>query len=193
MHRLDARQVLRELVALAGHEQLFLLGVVRELTTFFAARFELLELADLLLDRLEVGQHATEPTLRDEHATTTFGFITDDGGELALGADEEDVLTAQDDFAHELLRELDLAQRLLQIDDVNAIALGENEPAHLGVPTTGLVTEVNARGEQLLEGRTGHAFVLMLSRPLFSAPGATAFNEIETSAPAPGSNSVQDT
>jgi hypothetical protein len=39
---------------------------------------------------------------------------------------------------------------------MNTVALGENEPAHLGVPTTGLVPEVNARGEQLLEGRSRH-------------------------------------
>jgi hypothetical protein len=51
------------------------------------------------------------------------------------------------------LRELDLAQRLLQIDDVDAVALGEDEPAHLRIPPARLVTEVHTRREQLLERR----------------------------------------
>ena len=71
-------------------------------------------------------------------------------GELALGADEEDVLAAQDDFAHELLRELELPQRLLQVDDVDPVALGENEAAHLGIPAAGLVSEVDTGLEELL-------------------------------------------
>jgi hypothetical protein len=33
---------------------------------------------------------------------------------------------------------------LLQINNVNAVALGENETLHFGIPTTGLVPEVNA-------------------------------------------------
>ena len=77
----------------------------------------------------------------------------DDAGELRLGADEEDVLAAQDDVARELLRELELTQRLLEIDDVDPVALGEDEAAHLGIPATGLVPEVDAGGEECLERR----------------------------------------
>jgi hypothetical protein len=54
------------------------------------------------------------------------------------------------------LRQFNLAQRFLQIDDVDAVAFRKNEAAHFGVPSTGLVPEVNARGEQLLEGSAGH-------------------------------------
>ena len=61
-----------------------------------------------------------------------------------------------DDVAHELLRELELAQRLLQVDDVDAVALGENEPAHLGVPPAGLVPEVDAGFQELFEVGLGH-------------------------------------
>ena len=82
----------------------------------------------------------------------------DDAGELRLGAHEEDVLAAQHDLARELLRQLELPQRLLQIDDVDPVALGEDEPAHLRIPTAGLVPEVDTGGEQLLERelRIGH-------------------------------------
>ena len=82
--------------------------------------------------------------------------VADDAGELRLGADEEHVLAAQHDVARELLRDLDLPKGLLEIDDVDPVALGENEAAHLGVPTTGLVPEVDAGREESLErGRVG--------------------------------------
>src|SRR2546430_8689784 len=35
--------------------------------------------------------------------------------------------------------------RSLEIDDVDAGALGEDEPAHLGIPATRLMTEMDAR------------------------------------------------
>ena len=137
----------------AQHELLFL-RVVLELAAFLAARLELLHAADLLLDRLEVGEQAAEPALGDVQRAGALGFALHDARELRLGADEEDVLAAQDDVARELLRELDLPKRLLQIDDVDAVALGENEAAHLGIPTAGLVPEVDAGREECLERRS---------------------------------------
>jgi hypothetical protein len=38
----------------------------------------------------------------------------------------------------------------LQVDDVDAIAIHEDEWLHLGVPATGLVPKVNARFQKLL-------------------------------------------
>lgn len=35
--------------------------------------------------------------------------------------------------------------RLLQVDDVNAGTVRENERLHFGIPSLGLVTEVNSR------------------------------------------------
>jgi hypothetical protein len=69
----------------------------------------------------------------------------------ALGADEEHVLAAQNDFAYELLRQLELTERLLEVDDVDPVALGENEAAHLGIPSASLVSEVDTGLEELLE------------------------------------------
>ena len=91
-----------------------------------------------------------------------------DARELRLGADEEHVLAAQHDVARELLRDFDLPKRLLQIDDVDAVALGENEAAHLRVPTTGLVPEVDAGREKRLERRRvgGRLLVCHVERTL---------------------------
>ena len=94
-------------------------------------------------ERLE---EAAQPPLRDVHRACAVSLFLHDVDELALGADEEDVLAAQDDIARECLRHLQLTQCLLEIDDVDAVALREDETAHLRVPATGLVAEVNSGG-----------------------------------------------
>ncbi len=50
---------------------------------------------------------------------------------------------------------LEHLQGLLQVDDVNAVALAEDVLLHLGVPALGLMPEVNSRFEQLLHGDSG--------------------------------------
>jgi hypothetical protein len=72
---------------------------------------------------------------------------------LGLGADEEHAVAAEDDVAHELLRDLELPQGLLEIDDVDPVALREDEAAHLGIPTARLVSEMDTSGEKSFEGR----------------------------------------
>src|SRR5690606_39466353 len=60
----------------------------------------------------------------------------------------------------ELVGAVDVGQRLLQVDDVDAVALGEDEALHLRVPATGLVPEVDAALEQLTDGHdSGHDFL----------------------------------
>ena len=59
-------------------------------------------------------------------------------------------------LAHEPVRGVDAVERLLQIDDVDAVALAEDEPLHLRVPAPGLVTEVDTGLQQLLHGDDGH-------------------------------------
>src|SRR3569833_872979 len=167
-HVANTVQVLRELLALAAEHELLFLGVVLEFTAFLAARLELLHAADLLLHRLVVGEQTAQPTLGDEEGAGTLGLSADDARELRLGADEEDVFATQNDFARELLSELDLTQGLLEVDDVDPVALREDEAAHLGIPAAGLVPEVDARGEKRLERRSvgtallvGHADSLL--------------------------------
>jgi len=75
---------------------------------------------------------------------------------LLLGADEQDRPAMRNCLFHELVGAVDVGQRLLQVDDVDAVALGENEALHLRVPPTSLVPEVHAAGEQLFHGDDGH-------------------------------------
>ena len=62
-----------------------------------------------------------------------------------------------DSFFDELVRLVDVGQRLLQIDDVDAVAVGEDEPLHLGIPATGLMPEVGAAVQQLLHCYDSHS------------------------------------
>ena len=66
-----------------------------------------------------------------------------------------------DSLFDELVRLVDEGQRLLQIDDVDAVAVGEDEPLHLGIPATGLMPEVRAAVKQLLHGYYGHAYAFV--------------------------------
>ena len=49
----------------------------------------------------------------------------------------------RDGFLDEVVCLVDVGKRLLQVEDVDTRALGENEALHLRVPTAGLVTEVD--------------------------------------------------
>src|SRR6185369_8775317 len=75
---------------------------------------------------------------------------------LPLGADKENRLAAGAQVGHKLRRVFEQLQRLLQVDDVNPIALAEDVFLHLGIPALGLMPEVNTRFEQLLHCDRGH-------------------------------------
>ena len=107
---------------------------------------------DALGDRLEVGEHAAEPALVDVRHAALLGVGLDRVLRLLLGADEQDRAAVGDEVADERVGGLDPRQRLLQIDDVDAVALTEDEPLHLRVPAPGLVAEVDTGLEQLLHG-----------------------------------------
>ena len=66
-------------------------------------------------------------------------------------------------FAQKLASRFQLSERLAQVDDVNAVAGVEDELLHLGVPTLGLVSEMNAGFQQFLYTNTYHNFPLVKS------------------------------
>src|SRR5436309_12586586 len=123
----------------------------------YTTLFRSLQPLDLLLDGLEVRARAAQPALGDVERPAALRLRLEDVLELFLGADEQDVLTLQHHPAEQLLRGLDLAQRLLEVDDVDPRPLGENEPAHLGIPAARLMAEMDARFQQILQLRLRHA------------------------------------
>ena len=103
-----------------------------------------LQTAHTLGDGLEVGQHAAEPTLGHVGHVHARGLGLHGFLGLLLGADEQHGAVVGDGGLDEVIGLVDQLQRLEQVDDVDAVALGEDELLHLRVPTTGLVAEVQA-------------------------------------------------
>ena len=116
---------------------------------------QFLQPLDRFLHRGHVGQKAAEPALVDVIHLAAIGFFGDRFLRLPLGADEQNVLSLRGHLAHETGGVLEELQRLLQINDVNAVALAENVFLHLRIPALGLMTEVYAGFEQFFHGNCG--------------------------------------
>jgi hypothetical protein len=79
------------------------------------------------------------------------GLLLHDAGHLRLRADEEDAVAARTTSRTSFCASSELTERLLEIDDVDPVALREDEAAHLGIPTARLVSEMDASGEECFE------------------------------------------
>jgi hypothetical protein len=154
-HLADAAEGALELDALAGQHERLLLRQHR-LAAGGLDELELLEALQALVDGLEVGEHAAEPALGDVRHADAGRLLGDRLLRLALGADEHDRPAVGDRLLDEVVGAVDVAQGLGQVDDVDAVALGEDEALHLRVPALGLVPEVGAALDELSHGDDGH-------------------------------------
>src|SRR5699024_3855692 len=143
-------------VELALLEQQLLLREARLGRVVVVELLELLHARKTLGDRLEVREEAAEPALVDIGLPDASRLLGEHFLRLLLGADEEDRAAVRDRLLDEVVGAVDVVQRLLQVDDVDARALREDEELHLRVPPAGLVSEVNAAVEQLANSDDGH-------------------------------------
>jgi len=104
------------------------------------------------LYRDPISEEPAQPALVDVEHAAALCFFGDRVLRLAFGAYEKNGFTGGGQVGHELRRFLEHLERLLQIDDVDSIALSEDVFLHLGIPALGLVPEVNPRFKQLLHG-----------------------------------------
>ena len=128
LHLAHAAERALELVHLLGQLGGFLLGHPLEVAVLLA-RLELLEQADPLLDRDEVGEHAAEPALVDVRLVGAGRLLGDRLLGLLLGADEQDLVAAGDGLADELEGDVQALDGLGEVDDVDPVALREDERA----------------------------------------------------------------
>ena len=162
-HVLDADEVLRELRLLAVELDALLLREDR-VRALDEHRLDLLEARDRLPDRHEVRERAAEPAVVHVEHAAAVRLLVDGVLRLALRADEEDVLALRGDVRDEGRGLAEALQRLLEVDDVDAVALPEDVLLHLRVPALGLVAEVDARLEQLLHRDLAHLSPITSSR-----------------------------
>ena len=121
--------------------------------------------ADGALDGLVVGQHTAGPTNVDIVLAAALSLFLDGLGCLLLGTDEQNGAALSGEVTNEVVGLLELLHGLLQVDDVDAVSLGEDVLLHLGVPAAGVVTEVDTGLQQLLDGDDRHFYVLLLVFP----------------------------
>ena len=138
---------------------------------------------------LEVGEHAAQPAgVHIVHAHAG-GLLLDGLLGLLLGAHEEDGLALLAQLTDEVIGLLQLLHGLLQVDDIDPVALGVDVGRHLGIPTTGLVAEVHAGLQQLLHRYDCHD--LFPPKIQFDLSGRVIFPANRSgSAPAPGGKSA---
>ena len=175
LHFLHAAQVLLQLLDLAQVLDDFLLGQHIEGAVGLHG-LELVQAVDTGAHGLEVGHHAAQPTGVDIVHIAAQSLFLDGLLSLLLGAHEQQGLAALGQLTHEVIGLLQLLHGLLQIDDIDAVALGVNVGGHLGVPAAGLVTEVDTGLQQGLHGYdvlVSHGFISPLIFSLLP-PGASS-------------------
>src|SRR5581483_2881690 len=158
-HTADAAEVALQLLELTAEDERLLLGHGLEVARVLHA-LVLLHLLHPVADGGEVGEHAAEPPLVDVRHAALLGVGGDGVLRLLLGADEEHRAVVGDEVADEAVGHLDALQRLAQVDDVDPVALSEDEPLHLGVPAPSLVAEMDAGLQQVLHGDDSHELLL---------------------------------
>ena len=151
LHLLDAAEILLQLLDLAHVLDDFLLGQHIESAVGLHG-LELVQTIHAGTHGLEVGHHTAQPTSVDIVLTAAGSLVTDGVLSLLLGADEQDALAVLAELTDEVISLFQLLHGLLQIDDVDAVTLGVDVGSHLGVPATGLMTEVHACLQQGLHG-----------------------------------------
>src|SRR6267142_3289812 len=149
IERLDAREDLRQLDALLLELKELLLGIA-PLDRLLQEGLEPPQPLDALLDRPVVGERSAEPAHVHERHADAVRFLGDRLLGLSLGADEQDRPPLARLLQYELEGLAELDEGLLEIDDVDAVALAEDVLAHLRVPPLGLVPDVDTRLQELL-------------------------------------------
>jgi hypothetical protein len=144
----DAAEVRVELLELALHRDALLRREQVELP-FLAQAAQFVQVLDPLGDRAPVREQAAEPAVVHVRHSGALGLLLDRVLGLLLRADEEHGAAALREVADEGLRLLEALERLLEVDDVDAAALAEDVAAHLRVPASRLVTEMDSGLQEL--------------------------------------------
>src|SRR5699024_1053143 len=155
-HLRDATENTLQLGALAGQHENFLLGAALVAVLSLVHSLKFLHALQTLGDSLEVGEHAAQPTVVDVRHVNASCFFSNCFLSLLFGTNEQDGATVSNGLHDELECFIDVGQGLLQVNDVDAVTIGEDVTTHFWVPTTGLVTKVHTSVEELAHGYNCH-------------------------------------
>ena len=99
---------------------------------------------------LEVCEHAAQPSVADIVHAAALCFGLDRILSLLLCSDKKNSLIIHRDITDEIIRFFYFFDCLLKIDDVNPVSLCEDEFLHFGIPSAGLMSEMNTGFQELL-------------------------------------------
>ena len=142
-HIFNAAKVLFELFKFALHQDNFLLRILSS-GAFFKHLFQFFQTCNTGLDCAEVGQHAAEPAFIDIELVAACSFFLYRVLSLFLCSYEENRFALCCNIANESISFFNFLYSLLQVDNVDSVAFCEDESCHLRIPTTGLMTKMNA-------------------------------------------------
>ena len=114
----------------------------------FLKGLNLFETGHAAADGGEVGERSAQPALIDIELTGRFGCFRDGTLGLFFGSDEENFSTIANEIAEVFRRAIDLLDGEPEVDDVNRIFFLEDVIAHLGIPSLGLVSIMDAGLEE---------------------------------------------
>ena len=155
-HAADAAEAQLQRIDFALHHEPLFLGELLEFAGL-APILQLFERVDALPDGAPVGEHPAQPAMGHIRHPATGGLLLDDLLCLAFGAHEQHFAAFHDEVDDVLVEVAQVDDGLPQIQDVDAIAFGEDIRCHLRVPLLGLMAEVAARFEQVFQGQfKGH-------------------------------------
>ena len=98
-----------------------------------------------------VGKHTAGPTnVNVIHSATSCLFL-DSVGRLLLSTNEKNVTAFCSDITDEHIRLFKLFNGLLKVDDVDSVSFGEDVLTHFGVPSSGMMSKMDASFEKLLD------------------------------------------
>ncbi len=152
-HMTDAFEVLLQLPLFLLELRDFLLRE-RLVAAVGLHRLEIPQARETALDRREVGEEPAQPPLIDEEHARALCFLGDRVLRLALRADEQHGAPVGGEVRDEFFGVPEQLRGFGEVDDVDPVPLAEDVRLHLRVPALGLVSEMDACLEQILQRNT---------------------------------------
>ncbi len=146
----NGTEVLLEFSALACYLQQLALRKVGECAIVHELVY-VRHFLDSLTDGGEVGEHTARPTLDDVRHVDRGSLFGYDVLGLFFSSDEQDLLATLGNALESLSSLVDLGYCLVEVDDMNAVALHEDVRSHGGVPLALQMTEMATCLKQLVK------------------------------------------
>ena len=142
-HLLDAAEAAFEFVLFAAKaKQLLLCQTIH--AAFFRHLLERHQALDGSTDRLVIREHAAQPAIAHKWHIRTCRVSSDRIPGRTFGSHEQHLATIGNSRLDERACFAGQRQAHLEIDNMDFIALAEDEGSHLRIPVAGLVTKMHA-------------------------------------------------